>query len=85
MTDGRNATAIADLIAKKQLVINDGYGAKNSELGDKGLPFARAGNINAGFWFEDAAHKLDSHGTLRARHSSGVRSNRIHRYDSAVY
>ena len=34
--------------------INDGYRAKNSELGETGLPFARAGNINDGFQFEDA-------------------------------
>lgn len=34
--------------------INDGYRAKNSELGESGLPFARAGNINDGFQFEEA-------------------------------
>jgi len=36
------------------LVINDGYRAKNSELSDTGIPFARAGNIDGGFHFEDA-------------------------------
>jgi type I restriction enzyme, S subunit len=45
---------VADLIAKQQLVIGDGYRAKNEELGKQGLPFARAGNINEGFQFADA-------------------------------
>ena len=36
------------------LEINDGYRAKNSELGDIGLPFARAGNVNNGFLFDNA-------------------------------
>lgn len=43
-----------DLIARKILYIGDGYRAKNSEMGPKGLPFARAGNINGGFLFDDA-------------------------------
>ena len=42
------------LIDSGVLEINDGYRAKNSELGPEGLPFARAGNINAGFHFTDA-------------------------------
>ncbi len=45
-----------DLIAEGKLSIGDGYRAKNSELADAGLPFARAGNINDGFQFEDADH-----------------------------
>ncbi len=45
---------VADLIAKSQLVIGDGYRAKNDELGKVGLPFALAGNINNGFQFADA-------------------------------
>lgn len=45
---------VAGLIAKSQLVIGDGYRAKNDELGKVGLPFARAGNINNGFQFADA-------------------------------
>ena len=44
----------SDLIADGQLAIGDGYRAKNSELGSEGLPFARAGNINEGFHFDDA-------------------------------
>ena len=44
----------SDLIADGKLAIGDGYRAKNSELGREGLPFARAGNINEGFHFEDA-------------------------------
>ncbi len=47
---------IADLEASGVLVINDGYRAKNDELSLSGLPFARAGNINNGFHFNDADH-----------------------------
>ena len=35
------------------LEIGDGYRAKNSEMGTSGLPFARAGNVNNGFHFDD--------------------------------
>ena len=45
---------VAKLIADGDLVINDGYRAKNSELSKDGLPFARAQNINGGFHFEGA-------------------------------
>lgn len=45
--------AVADLITQHVLLIGDGYRAKNKELGARGLPFARAGNINGGFQFED--------------------------------
>lgn len=44
----------SDLIAGGHLVIGDGYRAKNEELSTEGLPFARAGNIDAGFNFRDA-------------------------------
>jgi len=47
-------TPIADLIADGALSVNDGYRAKNSELGPTGLPFARAQNINNGFHFDGA-------------------------------
>ena len=40
------STPIANLIGNGDLVINDGYRAKNSELSAEGLPFARARNIN---------------------------------------
>ncbi len=43
-----------DLIAEGSLSIGDGYRAKNSELSTSGLPFARAGNIDDGFQFDDA-------------------------------
>lgn len=43
-----------DLVEDGHLIIADGYRAKNSELGDSGLPFARAGNIDQGFQFDDA-------------------------------
>jgi type I restriction enzyme S subunit len=45
---------IAELLEANDLIINDGYRAKNSELSNEGLPFARAQNINNGFRFEDA-------------------------------
>ena len=45
---------IYTLIESQVLIIGDGYRAKNSELSiDKGLPFARAGNINDGFKLEN--------------------------------
>lgn len=46
--------AIESLIQAGDLLINDGYRAKNSELASTGMPFARAGNINNGFHFRDA-------------------------------
>ena len=45
---------VSELIEHGALIVGDGYRAKNSELTDSGLPFARAGNINAGFLFSDA-------------------------------
>jgi len=45
---------VAKLIADGDLVINDGYRAKNKELSTNGFPFARAQNINEGFHFEGA-------------------------------
>jgi len=45
---------VSELLAKGHLLIGDGYRAKNEELSREGLPFARAGNINLGFRFEDA-------------------------------
>jgi type I restriction enzyme S subunit len=54
VTDMWNTMAVEDLIQAGWLVINDGYRAKNSELSVHGLPFARAGNINGGFRFNDA-------------------------------
>ncbi|MGH9351786.1 MAG: restriction endonuclease subunit S [Terriglobia bacterium] len=45
---------VADLLRDGTLEIGDGYRAKNSEMGRSGLPFARAGNLNEGFHFEEA-------------------------------
>ena len=45
---------ISDLIENGILFIGDGYRAKNEELSTIGLPFARAGNVNNGFQFNDA-------------------------------
>jgi type I restriction enzyme S subunit len=46
--------SIEALIARKALQIGDGYRAKLEELGEPGLPFARAGNINNGFMLDGA-------------------------------
>src|SRR5206468_11238048 len=45
---------IEELIRDGALQINDGYRAKNEELSDFGIPFARAGNIDGGFHFDEA-------------------------------
>jgi type I restriction enzyme S subunit len=45
---------VEDLIQQKMLEIGDGYRAKNTELSSSGFPFARAGNINDGFRFDNA-------------------------------
>jgi len=42
----------SELIRRRALHIGDGYRAKNSELAQNGIPFARSGNINNGFHFE---------------------------------
>ena len=54
MSPDRSPLRVADLITQFALLINDGYRAKNEELTLTGLPFARAGNIDAGFQFADA-------------------------------
>jgi type I restriction enzyme S subunit len=58
------------LLREGVLLINDGYRAKNSELSNTGIPFARAGNIDGGFHFEDAdrvpAHTLTKVGLKRS-------------------
>jgi len=45
---------VIDLISSGVLNIGDGYRAKNEELGSSGIPFARAGNIDGGFNFNNA-------------------------------
>ena len=44
--------AVRELLDSGTLEIGDGYRAKNSELSNSGLPFARAGNIKNGFQFD---------------------------------
>lgn len=51
---GWNRFNNSELIKSGVLEIGDGYRAKNAELDINGLPFARAGNINDGFRFDDA-------------------------------
>jgi type I restriction enzyme S subunit len=46
--------SVEELIDRGTLSINDGYRAKNSELGNLGLPFARAKNVREGLSFQDA-------------------------------
>ena len=45
---------ISKLIEEEKIFIGDGYRAKNEELSSSGIPFARAGNLNNGFQFENA-------------------------------
>jgi type I restriction enzyme S subunit len=40
--------AVSELIAAGALLVGDGYRAKNDELGQPGLPFVRAGDLDAG-------------------------------------
>src|SRR5256712_11209090 len=56
MTGEWQRREVSQLMGAGKLVIGDGYRAKNDELGSSGLPFARAGNINEGFLFDDADH-----------------------------
>lgn len=50
---------VSELIERGVLEVNDGYRAKNTELGTPGIPFARAGDINGGFLFDEADRLLD--------------------------
>jgi type I restriction enzyme S subunit len=56
-TDWQTIT-VGELIEAGRIVIGDGYRAKNVELGDVGIPFARAGNVRSGFAFEGADRLL---------------------------
>ncbi len=51
---GRREYTVRELLDSGSLEIGDGYRARNSELADSGLPFARAGNVRNGFQFDDA-------------------------------
>src|SRR5207237_1020858 len=53
------------LIAERVLEVGDGYRAKNSELGEPGLPFLRAGNLSNGF-DTDGADVLNEASVARA-------------------
>jgi Restriction endonuclease S subunits len=56
MTGEWRRHSVSTLIERGALIVSDGYRAKNDELASSGLPFARAGNINNGFQFDDADH-----------------------------
>jgi type I restriction enzyme S subunit len=62
---GWRLVLVGELIDRRQLIVNDGYRAKNIELGDEGLPFARAGNVRDGFHLADA-DRLSSKNVRRA-------------------
>ncbi len=53
-SQGWQPVLLAELIDQGGLLVSDGYRAKNAELGERGLPFARAGNIRDGFRLEEA-------------------------------
>ena len=40
---------LGDLVGKHALVISDGYRVRNEELGPKGIPFVRGGDIGDGW------------------------------------
>lgn len=52
-TDWPRST-VAKLVADGVLIVGDGYRAKNAELSDEGLPFARGRNLQHRFDFEGA-------------------------------
>jgi type I restriction enzyme, S subunit len=54
MAGERRQYQVSALIDAGALIIGDGYRAKSEELSPTGLPFARAGNINNGFQFDNA-------------------------------
>jgi type I restriction enzyme S subunit len=54
-------TTVEQLVRAGALTVNDGYRARNLELGRPGLPFARAGNIDQGFHFEEADFLHEEH------------------------
>ncbi len=54
MLNNGTRISVQSLIDSGELVINDGYRAKNIELATHGIPFARAQNIKDGFHFNGA-------------------------------
>lgn len=58
MRSDRTQHKVQELIDAGVIAIGDGYRAKNIELGENGLPFARAANVNAGLQLEEADHLL---------------------------
>lgn len=55
-SDDAQSAVTQSLIDAGVLVIGDGYRAKRVELRPTGLPFARAGNIDGGFQFNDCEY-----------------------------
>jgi type I restriction enzyme, S subunit len=61
MAEGWRRTTVEQLVRAGALTIHDGYRARNLELGQSGLPFARAGNLDGGFHFEGADFLREEH------------------------
>ncbi len=79
MTDTSGAwvpVSTTELIEQGVLEIGDGYRAKNSELAETGIPFARVANLRDGFEFQDAdlfpLDGLDKVGAKRSRQGDCV-------------
>lgn len=64
-TLGKDRVVAGELIHERVLEIGDGYRAKNSELGESGIPFVRAGGLQAGFDLE-GAEKLSAESAAKA-------------------
>src|SRR5262245_18228746 len=63
--EGWRRTSIEHMLRAGTLAISDDYRARNQVQGRPGSPFARAGNIDQGFHFEDADSLREEH-VLRA-------------------
>src|SRR5262249_8306552 len=50
------SVTVCDLERDGIIQVGDGYRAKRSELGEPGLPFVRAGDLNNGFLLENAEY-----------------------------
>lgn len=58
--------SVQDLVDSTMIHVSDGYRARGSEMAASGLPFARAGNLNNGFRFDDGADLLGDEGVRMA-------------------
>lgn len=63
---GGKKIQVSELISAGDLVVNDGYRAKNSELATEGVPFIRAGNLTDDGLELDGADRVPPEVVLRA-------------------